>query len=179
LKESAAALFDIDRLDWETYKNDPEVKIFLTVGYKDVHDLGIRDGLQEPNVIREFTAREFLQRYGTEAHRDIFGGDFWVEQAMRDYRYAPANTLSYVTDCRFVNEASAIKGVGGVVVGIQGMDEETGGHASEVPLPDSMIYFWIDNTVRGDEFAHLDYQLVQLASILGLPVKAQILEEIS
>ena len=28
------------------------------------------------------TFREFLQRYGTEAHRDVFGKDFWLEYTL-------------------------------------------------------------------------------------------------
>lgn len=164
LKESAAALLDIDPLDWETYKNDPDVQIHLTVGYRDSE---IQRGLEEPNVVRTFTAREFLQRYGTEAHRDVFGQDFWVEQAMRDY-FRSRGYFHYVTDCRFENEAKSILAHNGLIIRVLGANEETGTHVSEAGLPDEYINFVIDNSVRGDDFRNLDLQLYQLAQTIGL-----------
>jgi hypothetical protein len=171
LKESAAALFGIPVEDWETYKNDPDVKIMLTVGYE---DFILDDGtvLEQPRVVVELTAREFLQRYGTESHRDIFGADFWVNQALIEYVNAPVrDTLFYVTDCRFANEATAVHRLGGVVVNVIGADEDTGEHLSEAPLPDSLINFYIDNTTRGDDFAMLDRQLRSVAATVGIPLR--------
>lgn len=174
LKESAAALLDIDVQDWETYKNDPDVKIMLSVGYIDAGlELDTEEYIEAPNVIRSFTAREFLQRYGTESHRDIFGGDFWVEQAVAEYRLNP-NAFHYVTDCRFHNEAAAVRGLGGVIIRVIGADENTGSHASEAGLPDELITFEIDNSIRDDNFANLDSQLLGIASMLGLPIKREV-----
>lgn len=31
------------------------------------------------NLVKQITGREFLQYYGTEAHRDVFGYNFWVD----------------------------------------------------------------------------------------------------
>src|SRR5882672_12839995 len=85
LKESSSALLDVPVENWETWKNDPDVKILLMEGWADTElsegDVSIE--VQAPRIIREFTAREFLQRYGTEAHREQFGYDFWVEQAVK------------------------------------------------------------------------------------------------
>lgn len=172
LKESAAALFDIPVSDWETYKNDPDVQIHLTAGYRDVHDLGLRDGMQEPNVIRTLTAREFLQRYGTEAHRGIFGDTFWVDQAEKKLTETRDDEFVYVTDARFENEGRAVRRAGGMIVRVLGDNEETGGHASEAGLPDGLINFVIDNDIRDDDFANLDYQLLQIGVLAGLPMKA-------
>ncbi len=177
LKESAAKLLDIDRLDWETYKNDPDVKVLLQTGWVDCevvydHD---DDGNplvgpgESPKIVREFTAREFLQRYGTEAHRDVFGQSFWVDQAMADY-YRSTEVYFYFTDARFVNEAVAIRDNGGLIIRVLGDNEETGGHVSEAGLPDEYINFEIDNTVRDDDFANLDAQLTEIAQIVGIPV---------
>lgn len=174
LKESAAKLLDIDRLDWETYKNDPDVKILLTVGY-DQNPVFILDEfegqieVEAPNVIREFTAREFLQRYGTEAHRDVFGDSFWVDQAMANY-YRSNEIYFYFTDARFLNEAAAIRDNGGLIIRVLGENQDTGTHASEVDLPDDYINFVIDNSVRDDDFANLDAQLTEIAQIVGIPV---------
>lgn len=36
-----------------------------------------------PNaVVSQITGREFLQYYGTEAHREVFGSDFWVDSLL-------------------------------------------------------------------------------------------------
>lgn len=173
LKESAAALFDIPVEDWETYKNDPTVQIHLAVGWRDSGFTDkVFDGeeLQEPNVIRTFTAREFLQRYGTESHRAIFGDNFWIDQALDNrIAFGSPSSLYYVTDCRFVNEARAIRDRYGVIVRVIGPEDESADtHVSEAPLPDEYITFEIDNTIRDDGFVNLDRQLIGIASLLGL-----------
>lgn len=175
LKESAAALLDIPVEDWETYKNDPEVKVYLTNGYEPAPKSAWHgeDLLEQPRIVREFTAREFLQRYGTESHRDVFGSDFWVQQALASYVYENQNKLTYLTDCRFENEANAVKALGGYVIEVEGPNDNTGSHQSEVRLPDSLIHFTIDNTRRDDDFADLDRQLASIASLIGVPLNQQ------
>lgn len=55
--------------------------------------------------------RELLQRLGTEAGREILGDDIWVKTTL--------STMSggkyVITDCRFPNEADAIRAAGGQV----------------------------------------------------------------
>lgn len=174
LKESAAALLDIPVESWETYKNDPDVKILLQVGWTDERiptDIPFGGDLEveAPNITKEFTARQFLQRYGTESHRDVFGTNFWVEQALSKYDYDDAR-LTYLTDCRFENEAIATRGLGGYVVEVIGPDDDTGSHQSEARLPEHLIHFTIDNTRRDDDFADLDRQLASVASLIGVPL---------
>ena len=76
--------------------------------------------------------RRLLQRLGTEVGRDLFGEDFWVDQAMR------LDPGHYVfTDCRFLNEAKAIVDAGGEVwrisrPGVGPVND----HISEVGLDD-------------------------------------------
>lgn len=56
--------------------------------------------------------RELLQRFGTEVGRNMFGQDFWVNQAIeRATRYERV----VFSDCRYTNEADAVKNIGGVV----------------------------------------------------------------
>lgn len=38
--------------------------------------------LSGSDVISAVTGREFLQYYGTEAHREVFGSDFWVDSLL-------------------------------------------------------------------------------------------------
>ena len=191
LKASVAALLDVDVNEFDRWKNDPEVKLFLSdgeyVAYEDDEN-----HLVGPLVIREFTFRTVLQRYGTESHREIFGSDFWVDQAL-----SPADDptiLYYVTDVRFDNEVEGVKQRGGPVIQILTGDEpeiaeavrqdpegvetvfyydlKTGDpiHPSEVP-PVGFTHT-IMNDVRDDNFRNLDNQLSALVMELGLPLKS-------
>ena len=64
LKRSAAALLGVSVEKLEEWKRDEEA--LLCFGNAENFDAGC------------MTVRKYLQRYGTEAHRDIFGSDFWV-----------------------------------------------------------------------------------------------------
>src|SRR3954469_23707179 len=75
LKRSAAALFNILPSEWEVLKNDDTA--YVSIGHKGEPE-GLASHMWSPT--RELTVREFLQRYGTESHRDIFGSMFWVDQ---------------------------------------------------------------------------------------------------
>src|SRR6516165_2411699 len=75
LKKSVAALFDIPFHMVDKLKNDPSIRVTLVK-----HDYGL-DQMRWAGHGNDLTFREFLQRYGTEAHRDVpeMGHDFWVE----------------------------------------------------------------------------------------------------
>ena len=97
LKESVAALFDIPFSEVDKLKNsDSAVTLDIDNRYHSV------------------SFRQFLQRYGTESHRGVFGEDFWLEYTL------PSNGSYYgrkivVTDVRFENEATRIKELGGQI----------------------------------------------------------------
>lgn len=102
--------------------------------------LGSWEGLKE----RAPGVRVLLQRFGSDVGREMFGEDFWVDQAFRGLSFSE----DYVfTDVRFPNEAEAIRGRGGVVwnvvrpgVGV------ANGHVSESALGG----FVFDETVVND-----------------------------
>jgi hypothetical protein len=91
------------------------------------------------------TPRHAMQTLGTEWGRDLIGPDFWVacwrhmvERARLDHI---AETCGGVTpihvvaeDCRFPNEAAAIRALGGRVVWIDRPGLAATGHASENSL---------------------------------------------
>jgi hypothetical protein len=56
--------------------------------------------------------RELLQRNGDDAGRQIFGEDFWIDQAFRESEGSPRSVF---TDVRYDNEGSRIKFHGGVI----------------------------------------------------------------
>lgn len=82
--------------------------------------------------------RRLLQRFGTEAGRDIHGPDVWVNALFRE----PLAAKTVITDVRFLNEAQAIARRGGMVVrvyrpGYAALNQ----HASENEL-DQIRAFW-------------------------------------
>lgn len=80
---------------------------------------------------RNDEVRDLLQRMGTDAGRKVLGDNVWVDAVMRDL---PAGPVVF-TDCRFPNEAEAIKAAGGHVVRITrpGVDA-VNAHVSETAL---------------------------------------------
>jgi len=128
LKESAGALFNIGSSFWEKAKNNDRSVIQL-------RDNGA--------LVRDITVRNFLQRYGTEAHRTVFGSDFWVDHALKG---VDRNQNIVFTDARFENELSRIKSLMGVNLQIlrpQLTNEDD--HISEAPPPIELIDFQIVN----------------------------------
>ena len=96
------------------------------------------------STTRTLSGREFLQRYGAEAHRDIFGTDFWVDAALERL----SDGVTVITDVRYDNEAQAIHEMGGVVWQLErpGDSIEESDHSSEHPV-DPM---YIENTIVND-----------------------------
>lgn len=134
LKESAAAIFNIDREKWEKLKNDKTS--FVTVGYYNTESEYPGGG-----EVATITVREFLQRYGTEAHREVFGDNFWIHAAF-DKLYSTKSYLKYdyvITDVRFKNEANSIRMLGGKVIEIKRDTKEQDNHISEAGIPTEMI----------------------------------------
>lgn len=112
------------------------------------------------------SGREFLQRYGTEAHREIFGSDFWVEQLFDNLNEAE---IVVITDCRFENEARAIRERGGQVWEVkrpQHADELEGDlaqHASEAGVPVELVDRVIHNAGDLEDFRHMVRRTCELA----------------
>ena len=62
----------------------------------------------------EITPRWVLQYWGTDVLRNHFHTDIWVASVENKLRQSKDNIV--ITDCRFSNEVSAIKNVGGITV---------------------------------------------------------------
>lgn len=139
LKESAAALFGIEPSLWDELKNEGG-GIFLI----DEHG----------SSLAKASYREFLQRYGTEAHRDIFGYDFWVDHALKGIN---PNKNYLFTDARFENELEKIRNLGGKNLRIERNLEVKDTHASEVEPPQHLIDYIIYNDGTFDDlYVQLD-----------------------
>lgn len=155
LKESVGALFGITREQIEKWKNDRYVSVSVSVGFE------LEDGYQIPTAVLSF--RKFLQRYGTEAHRQIFGDDFWIDQTFEHIRRLLREGRDVIiTDVRFDNEAEVITSVGGTVVEVKRPQNEVADdHASEqLPLADLDI--WNDR-----DFDNLYAEVESILDIVG------------
>lgn len=87
----------------------------------------------------EVSGRQFLQWYGTEAHRQIFDDRFWIQQLLPE-NMDHENELVVITDVRFPNEAEAIRVAGGDIIRVVRLDsEEPDAHLSEQALSDSLV----------------------------------------
>lgn len=74
------------------------------------------------------TPRHLMQALGTELGRNLIGEDFWIRLWL--HRVAAAKRV-VVDDCRFPNEAAAVRSLGGVIIKLEGRGGIAGGHESE------------------------------------------------
>lgn len=101
---------------------------------------------------RHLGGREFLQRYGTEAHREVFGQDFWVDGLLplddpdrlrSNFDHA---TIGIISDLRFDNEAERIKELGGAVWQVERQIEYQDAHVSEKGITANLLDFRLVNS---------------------------------
>ena len=112
LKDTAAAVFAWDRelLEGRT-KASRE--------WREQVDQWWADRLKIPHL----TPRWVLQYWGTEVFRNHFHSDIWIASVENKLRNSRDDIV--ITDCRFPNEADAIRKVGGKVIRIKrGPDPE-------------------------------------------------------
>lgn len=98
--------------------------------------------------IANISGREFLQFYGTEAHRDVFDKEFWIEAMERKVAAAAGSVaVCFLTDTRFPNEAAYVRKHDGEIWEVVRPEVEGAveAHASEVGLPEGAIEFQIHN----------------------------------
>lgn len=125
LKISAARAFGISEIDAINFCEDLKESGSISV--------------KSSNFNFEVSGRQFLQWYGTEAHRQVFDDRFWIQQLLPD-QIDHENQLIVITDVRFENEAEAIRVAGGDIIRVVRMDADgEDEHLSEQPLPDDLI----------------------------------------
>lgn len=87
--------------------------------------------------------RELMQRFGTEVGRNLFGQNFWIEQALSQVMDGEKVVFA---DVRFPNEADAVIASGGPVVRVTRGDlAPANAHISEHALDDYDFTERIDN----------------------------------
>jgi len=146
LKESAAACLDIptdEEFTPEMWSDTMKENGVIDITWGD-YENGVG-----PRGFKRITGREYLQKYGTEAHRNIFGHDFWIDAVLDkipdnseyEQEIGYYSRLDLITDVRFSNEAEAILDRDGMVVQIRrsSVESDNPEHASEVPLRDALV----------------------------------------
>lgn len=85
--------------------------------------------LQKNNIIA-YTLREILQYFGTEYVRAVCDG-YWVNRVLDKIKRIKNKVL--IPDCRFENEVSALKSIGGKIIKINRIDSlnDSDSHKSE------------------------------------------------
>ena len=74
------------------------------------------------------TPRHAMQTIGTQWGRDCIGADFWIRLWLAE---AAKHERVVTDDCRFPNEAKAVRKAGGDIILIAGRGGIAGGHESE------------------------------------------------
>jgi len=155
LKRSVAALFDIPFSEVDKLKLDPQVEVIIRKW---------KDGNIFEDYVR-MNKRTFLQRYGTEAHRDVFGQDFWLDHTLPVQGFYPGRAI-VVTDVRFTNEAARIRELGGIVVRVSrnnssAAPSDQDQHRSEV-IDFDWDYLIENDGTFGDLYSHIEDMLCHL-----------------
>lgn len=84
------------------------------------------------SLLQGKTPRFAMQTIGSEWGRDIIGPHFWIGLwESRALEILDMGGRVVVDDCRFPNEADAVRKLGGVVIRLTGRGGISGGHASE------------------------------------------------
>ena len=139
LKESAMLALDLDPADADSFKE--RGKIIVQYG---------------SSVARELSGREFFQRYGLEAHREVFGEDFWTTHILHP-DVLDENAITVITDVRLDNEADQIKALGGEVwlIEREGKAIAESAHPTEQGVSEDLIDRHIYNTGSVDELGEM------------------------
>ncbi len=87
------------------------------------------------------TGRHFLQRYGTEAHRNVFAEGFWLDAVLPPTLDRDDCDLLVIHDLRFPNEAERVRQYGGEVwrVTRPGVGDAKAQHVSEQTIDGDQI----------------------------------------
>ena len=135
------------------YKLDPKIRFGESSGVSLSHAVD-RVGWEEVKKIST-DARELLQRLGTEVGRDMFGNDFWVNQAILR---AKEHRKVVISDVRYVNEAEAVRLQGGLLFRINKNNvAEVNKHESEKNLNDYKFDHVINNnSTKEDLYKTID-----------------------
>lgn len=111
--------------------------------------------------------RRLQQVLGTEVGREVLGESIWVDTGMEKVAKVHARGVPVVvTDCRFDNEAEAVREAGGKVVRVvrPSLPAPTDGHASESGISEHLVDREIVNDGTLDDLRAAAEELVRWAA---------------
>lgn len=108
----------------------------------------------------DMTARELLQRLGTNAVRDGLHLNAWVNALFAGYD----DQLWIVPDTRFPNEFEAIKKRNGIMLRIERSGLESNDHPSETALDDFQCDYVIENNSTLEDLRAKVYEVLTMIS---------------
>ena len=110
------------------------------------------------------TGRQALQHYGLEAHRDLFGENFWLDLILPETNWENNFNadICVITDVRLDNEAKRIKELGGEVWKIQRKLDTVDQHVTEQGISEELI----DVHVMNISFEELEIQIRSLTNAI-------------
>lgn len=141
------------------YRLNPKIAI---ADMRDVPLATAVDGLGWESVkVDSSDARWLLQRMGTEVGREMFGENFWVDQAMKK---ASQYDKVVITDVRYPNELEAIKKASGQIWRVIKNDiGAVNRHASETALDDyDFEYIIFNNDTKESLYESVDNFMTDL-----------------
>lgn len=135
---------------WGVLAMDPLVRIYDEEGFSHLLNLSVIVETYGWDRAKENTeVRRLLQKYGTEAGRDIHGKDCWINIAKSRIRQHLTEAKRVkVTDVRFENEALALAGMKACIIRIVGPQRRVGvdsSHASEAGITDAFVSWTVVN----------------------------------
>lgn len=169
LKEICVGLFGLTHEQaYGTYKNSP-TKLFwenmpgvitpdLAKTLYGKHDEGLTaEDLKGYGLTvhenRRMTAREVLQYVGTEIFRKMHG-NVWIDLLMEKIK-SDDSEIAVIADCRFDNEAAAVKENGGILIKLT-RNTDPDDHISENGFKDTVFDKVIDNANMSIGEAHAE-----------------------
>lgn len=122
------------------YKLDPEIRDMTGLVYHFRQAVNLFGWEDMKTYFPEY--RGLMQRMGTEVGREMFGENFWVEQA---FKQIPEGAKVVFADCRYQNEASAVRDVGGEIwriskPGVEAANDHTSEHDLNNYTFDSYVF---------------------------------------
>ncbi|MFC3206913.1 deoxynucleotide monophosphate kinase [Aquamicrobium soli] len=145
--KSTAADYLVRQYGYERIKFAGPLKDAMrALGLTDYHIEG--EGKERPCLLLQGkTPRYAMQTIGTQWGRDLIGPHFWVGLwEARANEVLDSGGRVVVDDCRFPNEAEAVRKLGGVVVRLVGRGGIGGGHSSETMDWEADRYVYNDTT---------------------------------
>ena len=134
-----------------------------------LEDYDFKEGVFVPNHLKPYcgdvefpTYRAFLQHFGSEVMRGI-NNNIWIDCTLSD-----CGKNAIISDCRFPNEAKAIKEQGGIIIrvereGLQSNDT----HSSETAMREIAPDYIIENKKGLKELKNAVGLLVELWNLFG------------